>query len=653
MILSIKNLSSPKQEKFHPLENKISSFQKLPLHGQKEILKKVNSSERQYLLNSYDPNFKTSALRQSIFTKMTSIENDPPKLVKNDEQRIYLLPVPIRRFLKNTKIFFLNGLFTVFHHTSATSAINQLMAKSREGLPKIALEKGILLDDNQRKITQSELENIIKNFHKNRQVNEVCHLAEELKKRGFDPIISEIYFPKSANLKHFNFVHLTFDRCKFDYCKFGKSIFTNSIFFQCSLKNCSFLKSHFQNSSFIECLLKDNFFSGATLKEVEIEKSSLIACNFEDTQLEKSLFKQSNLPGTHFLNAEIQECEIFECNLTDTIFFDNQLKFSIDSQSKKTASLTRPLSVILSDSQNKQVANPKVYMKAQLLANTIPLRMSLKSVLCDKKLIKKEIEEGLKAIKSIPFPSYSAKYIEFVNEAHFNQNESRYPQSQTILKKAKLIANKVHGIILPGGIDIPPLLYGEKPLETTDWGNDYCSSILELALIKESVSRGIPLIGLCRGFQMANIYFGGKLTQEVTGQTAVQRIIPLKKSPCGFLGPLIQPQPWVAVAHHQAIKPNQEAKTYLEPAGLSDNYVKASEPVYGGAAPAFLLQFHPEFLKSPTALSAFRSLIDKGISSLLSRKNEIFWKLFKESVDTYSKKKLMIENFKLKTSLTQ
>ncbi len=69
--------------------------------------------------------------------------------------------------------------------------------------------------------------------------------------------------------------------------------------------------------------------------------------------------------------------------------------------------------------------------------------------------------------------------------------------------------------LIPGGIDVNPLSYGENPhplLQMTRLEYDE----YEIRLIREITKTGKPVLGICRGIQIINVAFGGTLWQDVS-----------------------------------------------------------------------------------------------------------------------------------------
>src|SRR5262245_56359115 len=69
------------------------------------------------------------------------------------------------------------------------------------------------------------------------------------------------------------------------------------------------------------------------------------------------------------------------------------------------------------------------------------------------------------------------------------------------------------GLMLTGGVDVEPRLYGETPHPTVEI--DPVRDDYEMALAREALSRDLPLLAICRGVQVLNVAGGGSLVQDI------------------------------------------------------------------------------------------------------------------------------------------
>ncbi len=75
------------------------------------------------------------------------------------------------------------------------------------------------------------------------------------------------------------------------------------------------------------------------------------------------------------------------------------------------------------------------------------------------------------------------------------------------------IVKDLDGLVIGGGDDISAEIYGGKP--TPDIRIDPARDRLELDALEQASGRNIPVLGICRGAQMLNIYHGGTLHQDI------------------------------------------------------------------------------------------------------------------------------------------
>ena len=73
------------------------------------------------------------------------------------------------------------------------------------------------------------------------------------------------------------------------------------------------------------------------------------------------------------------------------------------------------------------------------------------------------------------------------------------------------------GILITGGQDVTPSLYGEEVLPECGEYFDLLDE-MEIIIIKKAMERDYPLLGICRGIQILNVALGGTLYQDIPSQ---------------------------------------------------------------------------------------------------------------------------------------
>lgn len=76
------------------------------------------------------------------------------------------------------------------------------------------------------------------------------------------------------------------------------------------------------------------------------------------------------------------------------------------------------------------------------------------------------------------------------------------------------------GLILSGGHDVFPHNYGQEPHQKIGevWPE---RDVFDLRLLKHASKKKIPVLGICRGFQIMNVYYGGSLVQDLSLKAGV------------------------------------------------------------------------------------------------------------------------------------
>lgn len=160
------------------------------------------------------------------------------------------------------------------------------------------------------------------------------------------------------------------------------------------------------------------------------------------------------------------------------------------------------------------------------------------------------------------------------------------------------------GVLLPGGIDVDPAFYDEPPdahLEETDAALDQ----FEFRILDHARRNRLPVLGICRGHQLLNVYYGGSLIQDIPTQYESDVEV-AHRAPARGMGWLHHPvtvtpgtmlheilgagRMDVNTSHHQAVK--RLAEGFVVSARSDDGIIEAIE--HRGDVFVVGVQWHPE-----------------------------------------------------------
>ncbi len=149
------------------------------------------------------------------------------------------------------------------------------------------------------------------------------------------------------------------------------------------------------------------------------------------------------------------------------------------------------------------------------------------------------------------------------------------------------------GLLLCGGSDTSPEYYGQEINGAVDI--DYERDASEVALCKAYIEAGKPIFGICRGFQLINIVFGGDMHQHIenadrhTSGTEVDLVHGAIAKEGSLLYELYGKDFSVNSHHHQAV--NKVAEGFNVTVMSDDGIIEAIEHK---SLPIFGVQWHPE-----------------------------------------------------------
>ena len=90
-----------------------------------------------------------------------------------------------------------------------------------------------------------------------------------------------------------------------------------------------------------------------------------------------------------------------------------------------------------------------------------------------------------------------------------------------VLHPGDPVPSEVDGVCLSGGGDIDSTRYGAVDVACADVDRE--RDALEIEVAKSAIERDLPVLGICRGFQILNVVRDGTLVQDVAGHRPEER----------------------------------------------------------------------------------------------------------------------------------
>jgi len=173
----------------------------------------------------------------------------------------------------------------------------------------------------------------------------------------------------------------------------------------------------------------------------------------------------------------------------------------------------------------------------------------------------------------------------------------------------------VDGLVIPGGEDLDPRLYGEEPLAAHD-PVPASRQEADLGLARQILASRLPALGICYGCQLLAVASGGALWQDIPAQVegALTHggrypdlpVHPIDVTPGSRLHAVVGAERLdVNSAHHQA--PKRLGRGLLATAMSPDGVIEGFE----AEGDRFLLgvEWHPELMDDAANRSLFEALV--------------------------------------------
>lgn len=184
----------------------------------------------------------------------------------------------------------------------------------------------------------------------------------------------------------------------------------------------------------------------------------------------------------------------------------------------------------------------------------------------------------------------------------------------------------IHGLLLTGGGDIDPSRYVQSNDRGLSEHIDRQRDALEWEALRYCLERRLPVLGICRGFQVINACLGGSLLQDIAVEMGSTLLHPAEETegrpsryhtievlPHTLLASVADRRGEVRVnsRHHQGLTERERAPGLRIGALAPDGIVEALE----GTGEGFLLavQCHPERPgEAPEMEAVFAALVDRA-----------------------------------------
>ncbi|MEV2275306.1 gamma-glutamyl-gamma-aminobutyrate hydrolase family protein [Nocardiopsis sp. NPDC049922] len=150
------------------------------------------------------------------------------------------------------------------------------------------------------------------------------------------------------------------------------------------------------------------------------------------------------------------------------------------------------------------------------------------------------------------------------------------------------------GLLLPGGGDLAPHLYGESDAHASVYDVDDEQDAFDLAAAGWALGADVPLLAVCRGLQVVNVVLGGTLEQDMGGAGREHRHVvhPVALEPGSLVAAATgEGKVEASCYHHQRVARPGEGLTVT--ARAADGTVEALE-LPGRRGWFAAVQWHPE-----------------------------------------------------------
>jgi putative glutamine amidotransferase len=186
-----------------------------------------------------------------------------------------------------------------------------------------------------------------------------------------------------------------------------------------------------------------------------------------------------------------------------------------------------------------------------------------------------------------------ATWIRPKDSKYFRPLVARHPEIKVFNARTRTVPlDQMDGLLLTGGSDISPEFLRQEIPDRNVINKDVDPERdrWEFQAVQEALSRGVPILAICKGLQVFNVALGGTLKLDIPGHNLPHQkqsdVQPLRHDTVAA-----HRFSKVNSAHHQAIEQlgdDLEVEAWAEPDGIIEQ-VRLRKYPFGLA-----VQYHPE-----------------------------------------------------------